>query len=107
MMTMTVEYQSAINNANIKCKIHRTYVTMELLIDNARRMYEMYQLGHNAHVDHKKIEVETVAASSTNAEHKFFKCGQLRYVKKDCPKKSQSSDAHGRGNDNNSSTNNT
>ncbi len=45
MQDLVVKYQSAINNANIKCKIHGIHLTMKLLIAKVRRMYEMRKLG--------------------------------------------------------------
>ncbi len=51
MKALAVEYQAAINNANIKCKIHGTILSMELLIAEARRMYKMHRLGQDARAD--------------------------------------------------------
>ncbi len=49
---LAVEYQLAINNANIKYKIHGMCPSLNILIIEARKMYEMSSLGHDFCVDH-------------------------------------------------------
>ncbi len=64
MKVLAVEYQVAINNANIKCKIHSTILSMELLIAEARGMYKMRGLGQDAHADQKKMEAAAATVST-------------------------------------------
>ncbi len=72
MKALAVEYQAAINNANIKCKIHGTQLSLELLISKARRMYKMCGLGQEGRAEQKKPEV-AAAVAGASGDQKCFK----------------------------------
>ncbi len=103
MRALAVEYQSAINNTYNKCKIHSLYLSLDILIAEARKMYKICSLRRDTHADYKKTEVSAAASSTgSSAEQICFKCSQPGHVKKDCPKKGQNS-----SNVNSNSTNST
>ncbi len=66
----------------MRAEITGIRMTFEMLIDSARNMYKMRNLGKEIRAENKR-ENEMGLATTNNSEKECFKCGQKGHIRQD------------------------